>query len=206
MKRARDNQRSAVYKWENEAVAHHAPLLQKKIDEQQAAELIARIWREQATRFGKLIRKPPAMRFRCGGARSFYSPRDHSVALLPVHQNFFILIHETAHALNHAPGMESHGPRFVAIYIFLLTAYGGADHDQLRASAAEHGIRVHDRFRVAARLGDTIRHHLPASVIELAVATGKSYREIQGALIGPIRRGEIVRRGKVYREAIPAGQ
>lgn len=200
MKRDRDSQRSAVYAWEREAIAHHAPNLKATSAQPDALALIDKIWREQATRFGKSTRKPPAVRFRSGGRKSFYSSSDHLIALHPRDVNPWICIHEIAHALDDDSN-AGHGPRFVAIYMYLLTVYGGASNEQLRDSAARHGVKFYDRFHVDARPADMILHHLPGTVIEIAVAAGVSWRVVQGALIGPVRRGEVIRRGKVYRAA-----
>lgn len=201
MTRKRDSQRSAVYAWERAAVDHFASTLRRVISEADAQALIARIWKEQATRFGKSVRQAPTLAYRTGGGNSFYSPTKHAIRLLPEHRNIWIALHECAHALDWSRGCEWHGPRFVAVYMYLLTVYGGASNEQLRDSAARHGLRVYDRFHVDARPADMILHHLPGTVIEIAVAAGVSWRVVQGALIGPVRRGEVIRRGKVYRAA-----
>lgn len=200
MTRARDSQRSAVYAWERKAISDHARLLGRSYSKAEARDLLDTIWREQATRFGKSVRKPPALKYRSRvGLSSYYRPRTHTVAIS--HTELWVLLHEIAHALTYESSDAWHGARFCAAYIMLLTLYGHADHDQLRASAAECGVKVLDRFRVESSLAQVLKHHLPWTVIDLAVATNRSYREIQGAMISLVKKQEVIRRGKVYRSA-----
>jgi len=195
--RVRDSQRSAVYEWERKAIKDFAPLLKRQCAKQEAQALVEKVWREQAARVGQRITRPPSLRFRSrSGLCSFYYRHKHQIAISGT--SVWLILHELAHSLN-CDNVAPHGARYMAIYIMLLTTYGGANNAQLRALALSAGLKVFDRFHVAAQLSATIKNFLPGTLMDLAVSAGVSYRAVQGALIGPIRRGEILRRGQVYR-------
>lgn len=200
MKRARDSQRDRVYRWERKAVALYAATLNRPYTRDEGQAMVDRVWRECAARVGQSVRNVPSLRFRNAKfGWSFYKPGKHEIAI--AHSELWVLLHELAHALNYNEH-AGHGRRFVAIYVMLLVRYGGAIGSQLRESAHAEGVDVQDAFHEVAPLSETIRNFLPGTAIDVAIAAGVNYRQVHGALIGLIKRGEVTRRGKVYRAKV----
>lgn len=128
----RDNQRKAVYRWEQRAgiiLRHAKPTLSLA----QCESMIGYIWDNYPTGDRHYsFRQPPRVTPGRGCRRAIYR-HDH-VIHLPRWSRFpGVVVHETAHAIVHSwtdrdPG---HGPMFVRVYCELAVAFLGFDPDRL---------------------------------------------------------------------------
>ena len=123
--RARDNQRSKVYNWED-TLSHTQMTLA-------ACEALANKMRAVYGLGPVLVKDGRGTR----RARAFGS----SISLPSWARTNIIVLHETAHTID-AWDNPSHGPVFMRIYIDLLTRSGVGTNRELTKSAKATGIKV----------------------------------------------------------------
>lgn len=128
-----DPQQLKVYDWEDKFV--HSRIEAMSIGS-------ARWWVRWACKQYKV--KPPIVSARPDYKHdfSFYRTLDHRVALLKRHRNIWASFHEAAHAIAWTLlGDFTHGPKWLGIYMWLLSTAGIAPLSALKASAKEAGLR-----------------------------------------------------------------
>jgi hypothetical protein len=142
----RDTQRARVYAWEEEAVVPHG---QAPIPFTVVQGVVDAIWAEMGLRWPPKVEPLPRQARRLQGTGSRLALR------LPDPVPAFLLFHELAHALSSsAEGKtDGHGPRFVGLYLQLLTRYLRLPEDGLLRSLEVHHVVV-DRTAVPAFLAD----------------------------------------------------
>jgi len=96
---------------------------------------------------------------------SQYDPTPHTITIRPRHRNVAVALHEAAHAIHDElfgnlsrPELESHGPMWLGIYLWLLADAKVAPRRALLASAKSSGLKwrplacvAPDRIRQAYR-------------------------------------------------------
>lgn len=131
----RDAQRGQVYAWEEEAVVPHG---RSPIPFAAAQGMVNAIWAEMGLRWPPKVEPLPRQARRLQGTGS------RLILRLPDPLPAFLLLHELAHALSSTAAGENdaHGPRFVGLYLGLLTHYLRLPEDELLRSLADHGVVV----------------------------------------------------------------
>jgi len=138
----RDNQRSAVYRWQ---VAYsNAQSTTECVTIEQARRLVLKVWVEQS-RSGR-----DAPRVVCGHARrntnsAWYRSAEHKLCLQ--REGFKrTVLHELAHALVRDEPcfacVQSHGREFMYVYIRLCALYLGWDEADATLNARRSGVGV----------------------------------------------------------------
>jgi hypothetical protein len=133
--RGRDHQQARVYAWEGEAVV---PRGQAPLPFAAAQGMVDAIWAEIGLSWPPKVERLPRQARRLLGSGSRLALR------LPDPVPAYLLLHELAHALSSTADDESdgHGPRFVGLYLQLLTRYLRLPEDALLRSLQAHGIAV----------------------------------------------------------------
>ncbi|UFN51734.1 hypothetical protein LPC08_24785 (plasmid) [Roseomonas sp. OT10] len=133
--RSRDAQRARVYTWEEEAVT---PYGQAPLPFAAAQGMVDAIWAEMGLRWPPRVEPLPRQARRLQGTGS------RLVLRLPDPVPSFLLLHELAHALSSTADDETdaHGPRFVGLYLQLLTRYLRLGQEELLRTVKAHGIEV----------------------------------------------------------------
>lgn len=145
MKR-RDAQSARVYAWEEEAVV---PYGRAPVPFTAVQGMVDAVWAEMGLRWPPKVEPLPAQARRLQGTGSRLALR------LPDPVPTFLLFHELAHALSSSAdgGTDGHGPRFVGLYLQLLTRYLRLPEDGLLRSLEAHRVVV-DRAAEPAFLTD----------------------------------------------------
>jgi len=151
----RDYQQARVYAWEAEAVE---PFGQAPLPYAAAQGMVDAIWAEIGLRWPPKVEPLPRQARRLLGSGSRLALR------LPDPVPAYLLLHELAHALSSTADDETdgHGPRFVGLYLRLLTRYLRLPEEALLRSLAAHRIDV---AREAAPAFASVRRPAPASGI-----------------------------------------
>ena len=131
----RDRQRARVYAWEDAEIAPHGQAL---IPFEAAQGMVNAIWAELGLRW------PPKVEALPKQARRLLGSGSRLVLKLPDPLPAYLLLHEVAHALSSTVDDEGdgHGPRFVGLYLQLLTRYLRLPEETLLLSLAAHGVAV----------------------------------------------------------------
>lgn len=89
------------------------------------------------------ISKPPVSSAPQTRRYSAYSEEEHTISLVPSHQNVAVTLHEAAHMVVHNcfRKAQDHGPTFLGIFLDLLDQYGVAPKAALYASARKAGLK-----------------------------------------------------------------
>ncbi|WP_458097774.1 hypothetical protein [Roseomonas sp. WA12] len=142
----RDAQRARVYAWEEEAVVPHG---QAPIPFTAVQGMVDAIWVEIGLRWPPKVEPLPPQARRLQGTGS------RLVLRLPDPVPAFLLFHELAHALSSSADgkTDGHGPRFVGLYLQLLTRYLRLPENELLRALEEQRVVV-DRAAVPAFLAD----------------------------------------------------
>ncbi len=130
-----DFQRARVYAWEDRMVAPRDPTT---IAFAAAQGMVDAIWSEAGLRWPPRVEKLPAQ------ATTRLADASRLTLRLPEHLPSWCLLHEIAHAMTttHDDQSDGHGPRFMAVYVGLLTHYLRWDRDELLVGLADAGIGV----------------------------------------------------------------
>lgn len=132
-KDASDPQKAKLYPWEHQWIDWN----RKQISLADCKNLIAAACQQYG------VDSPTVM---AGGAEwsaSGYFYEHGCIALLNEHQNISSALHEAAHVitLELAPRAQDHGPLFVGVFFYLLTAGGWYPKEAVYASARKAGIK-----------------------------------------------------------------
>jgi hypothetical protein len=114
------------------------PLGRSPIPFAAAQGMVHAIWAEMGLQW------PPKVEALPKQARRLQGTGSRLVLRLPDPLPAFLLLHELAHALSStADGRtDAHGPRFVGLYLGLLTRYLRLPEEELLVSLKEHGVAV----------------------------------------------------------------
>jgi hypothetical protein len=131
----RDYQRGRVYAWERLDVAPHGP---SPVPFAAAQGMVDAIWAESGLCYPPKVEKLP------GQSRRVLAHATRLVLRLPPAVPCWCLLHELAHAMaaTHDGETDLHGPRFMGLYLRLLTRYLRLDEAALLASLRAAGIDV----------------------------------------------------------------
>ena len=175
MRRARDRQRSRMYKWENAVVRQ---LLGRSIADpefstvEQCAAYAAPIWRRERARVGLARVQAPRIERPSWGQRSALAHPDHRVTLPRWARSRWVILHELAHRLT--PRDEAHGPRFVGVLIGLAARWLDLDADRMMRMADEYDVRYYVRsigvvpvWGPTVRVERALRQHGPMTLMDL---------------------------------------
>lgn len=203
MSKGRDNQRSRVYAWENQAVRNFTGKSSgipefETLD--QCTEFATPIWRKERGRVGLARRSAPTIERPHWGQRRAWAHADHRITLPRWARSRWVILHELAHHLT--PWDEAHGPRFVGVLIGLAARWLDYDVQQLMALADEMGVRYHVRsIGVVPVHGPTwhvqraLQRHRPMTAMDLAChlslveGVDITPRQVRGAALPLIRAG-----------------
>ena len=131
----RDRQRTKVYAWEEQFVA---PRDASSIAFEQAQRMVDTIWAEMGLRFPPKVEPLPRQ------ARSTVADANRlTIRLADVSPSSWLL-HELAHAMTstYDGRSDGHGPKFMGLYVQLLTRYLRVPPDALLASLHAAGIAI----------------------------------------------------------------
>jgi hypothetical protein len=140
-RRARDTQRSRLYRWEAAAVLPH---VDGRLTLEACQRLVTAVfeWAE-APATGETWRPPRVTDGR--GRRHACGSRE--VIKLPVWARTpAVVLHECAHGI----ARDQHGPEFVAVYIVLLARFLAFDEVDLGRSAQAAGLRLANAHKSSA--------------------------------------------------------
>jgi hypothetical protein len=204
--RPRDGQRSLVYAWEKAASSGACGIPTfKTLAECQA--FMNPIWNAERARYGRASVEAPAIERPARGQKRALAHASHKITLPKWARNEWVILHEMAHRLT--PTGEAHGPRFVAVLIGLLARHAGYQSNQLMQSAAGAGVRYFAKSvgtvpaPPALNLSDRLVRLMPVAEIDAAFELDVSWRQVRGASLTLIRRGQARwLRGKLV--ALPA--
>lgn len=131
----RDLQRRRVYAWEDRVVAPHGA---GTVPFAAAQGMVDAIWSDLGLRHPPRVEPLPAQ------ARRRIADADRLRLRLPAELPAWVLLHELAHALSttHEGETDGHGPRFLGLYLQLLTRYLRMDEEILLCSLSQAGLRV----------------------------------------------------------------
>jgi hypothetical protein len=121
----RDNQRSAVYAWEDRMFGPPMRNNEPKLSLEECHALMLRAW-ERYTSNGSRV---PTIKDGRGRRRPCYRYDDHSIRLPKHARRPSQVLHETAHAIVRrklGETVASHGPEFMRLYMDLLERFAGA--------------------------------------------------------------------------------
>lgn len=154
-----DSQRNAVYAWEDRWESwNRASASARRV--RSAIRRAEKLYKIKPTKILTVVKDRTNHRTdgRSGrGLRlaSEYDPVAHSIKLRPRHMNLAVALHEAAHAIHdelfgniNRPELESHGPMWLGIYLWLLVDAKIAPKFALLGSAQEAGIRWNPMSRV----------------------------------------------------------
>lgn len=135
MTATRDYQRSRVYAWERVEVSPHGSSL---VPFAAAQGMVDAIWAELGLRYPPTVEKLPRQ------SRRVLAHATRLVLRLPQSVPCWCLLHELAHAMaaTHEGELDLHGPRFMGLYLRLLTGYLRLSEAELLASLQAAGIDV----------------------------------------------------------------
>jgi hypothetical protein len=123
MAQSRDNQRSAVYRW-NHRIIDENPGLQRQLTESECRQLVDEIWK---TYFP--TQYPPTVTIRKSGRNAGYHPTGHYIILPPWSRVVGYVLHEVCHSLLRNKTIarntliESHGPTFCQLLLDLIDRF-----------------------------------------------------------------------------------
>ncbi len=131
----RDRQRSKVYAWEERFVAPYDP---STILRAQAQGMVDAIWSEMGLRFPPKVEPLPRQ------ARSTMADANRLTIRLADTCPAWWLLHEIAHGMTstHDGWSDGHGPKFMGLYVQLLTRYLRLPMDALLSSVHTAGIEI----------------------------------------------------------------
>jgi len=137
--RARDSQRSRVYRWEANALDRLCGSTVETLDLQACAAVMERAWRDYWPGCPPQLRDGRGCRIARGGSLDIVLPRWARTER--------VVLHETTHALidrAYSRTCAAHGPEFVRLYVDLLATYHypRVSKAALRTSARLAGLRV----------------------------------------------------------------
>ena len=146
----RDQQRSAVYTWE-QGLASRMPRLRRRLSLAQCEAYVARVWHDLRPGVA-----PPAVKDGRGRRSGLGTPTE--IKLPKFARRPYYVLHEVAHAVN--PGGEGHGPAFARVLLDLLVRYEGVERlPAMLAAVHQRPRRVRfaavDPLRVLARPAPT---------------------------------------------------
>ena len=137
IKKARDNQKSKVYKWENK----HLPFIGEELSLDQCEQLVHQAlawWLRDSKPSMPLIKSGRGTRIARGGSRIINLPRWS--------RNYGVVLHETAHCLiermGHGKVDGGHGPYFMRTYVELLGHFLRMDKPDLIRKAKADKIKI----------------------------------------------------------------
>jgi hypothetical protein len=190
----RDRQRSKVYSWEKKC--NGQSMLKGTMTMEEVEQFTARVWRAERGRYGRAKVPVPTIGDGRRRGRAGAGVERHIIKMPKWTRNHWQVLHELAHLLT--PNAEAHGGRFVGVLIGLAARWLDANTDFLLAEADAMGVRVH-RTSIGAvpakTLAEKMLRFLPGSPTEIASAMNVelgldvTFRQIQGASIGLVRRG-----------------
>ena len=135
----RDAQRQKVYDWENEYVIgkdkSHVPF-------EQIQTIVNFVWGSEGLQHPPRVEELPKQCRVVGATGSRLKLRVPLTGLSTT-----VILHELAHSMTstHEGKSAHHGPRFVGVYMDLLTKYAGHDREALQRSATERGVRFNGK-------------------------------------------------------------
>jgi hypothetical protein len=131
----RDYQRGRVYAWERREVAPHGA---SPVPFAAAQGMVDAIWAELGLRYPPKVERLPRQ------SRRVLAHATRLVLRLPPEVPCWCVLHELAHAMaaTHAGESDLHGPRFMGLYLRLLTRYLRLNEAALLASLQAAGIAV----------------------------------------------------------------
>lgn len=143
MRRPRDSQRSALYRWERALPGWPGP----RFSLADCQGLVNRIWHDAGTGSRPEVRDGRGRRHAC------YCPSTHQIRLPRWSRSRMIVLHEIAHALlRRREDLAWHGPEFAGVYLDLLVRHAGVALAEALASAgAQRPRKV--RVELPARVG-----------------------------------------------------
>ena len=145
MVKARDQQRSRVYNWQDEAVeGYYTPTMTLEESEQLVRKAITWWFRLKNTKNARPFTMPRVIRGRNGTAATGSSG---TISLPPWAWSEGVVLHETAHCIvdrhNKRYKDGGHGPYFMRVFIELLGHYMKLNRPELTRSAKKSKIKVH---------------------------------------------------------------
>jgi len=131
----RDRQRGRLYAWEDRVVAPHGA---SQVPFAAAQAMVDAIWADLGLRFPPRVERLPRQ------SRRLVADANRLRIRLPDSIASWCVLHEIAHALTttHEGRSDGHGPRFVGLYVHLLSRYMRLPVASLRASLEEAGIAM----------------------------------------------------------------
>jgi hypothetical protein len=143
MSKGRDNQRTAVYRWEHKVIKKW-PKCNKSLTWQECRELVNRVWSDY--RPGE---DPPKVVCNTR-ARHWAKGSRWKITLPPKDwaKHTIVVLHETAHSLV-PTDEEAHGPKFASLMLELWAKYGGVPENDAKSMAVRQKPR-RVRFAMAA--------------------------------------------------------
>lgn len=130
----RDFQQSRLYRWEDECVISRD---EPKVPFDSCQALVDHVWHEEGYKYPPKVTLMPAQN------RRAEAKADRLRIMIPKDGcRSTVLLHEIAHSLTAIPdeGSCMHGPRYVGVYLKLLSKYAGFDLNQLCMSCMKHKI------------------------------------------------------------------
>ena len=131
----RDYQKSRVYTWEDNIVA---PKDQSLVPFNQIESVVNYIWQNEGLKYPPKVKKLPKQTKRklATGTRLEVCFQDQSIST-------WVIIHELAHSLTSdiEGHSEAHGPKYVGMYIYLLSKYLHIPSTLLMYTAKKYNVK-----------------------------------------------------------------
>lgn len=149
MRRVRDSQRSAVYRWERECAKRWPDLLSHNMTPGEIRALVARVWSD----YRGSEKGMPEIRIATPSARGGAWANRFRMRIPAWGRRPWVVLHETAHSLlAGAPGGQpdgAHGPTFARLLLELFERYAGVP----LAEAKSIGVNLtRDPFNATRRV------------------------------------------------------
>lgn len=157
-----DSQCNAVYAWEDRWESwNRASASERRV--RAAIRRAERLYKIRPTKILTVVKDRTNHRTDERNGRglklaSEYDPVPHTIKLRPRHMNLAVALHEAAHAIHDElfgnisrPELESHGPMWLGIYLWLLVDAKVAPKFALLGSAQEAGLEWRPMSRVQPR-------------------------------------------------------
>lgn len=128
MKKARDNQKNKVYKFE------YGLRTFDRLSEPECIQLVEKIWTDYRDDCPPTVHFVSERQKRAHGSRKL-------ISLPPWAKQPIVVTHETAHGLLDKPELAWHGPEFVGLMMELMVKYLGYNSVWLKAEVELYGLR-----------------------------------------------------------------